>query len=113
MDAETVVCDCHCLPMSYGVLSLAPEVDCVVCWMSDCGRYYCRSFGYFCIRPATWNVRKHIDNETQNIMKCSNPRCARETMALVRHPRLGGNTTEIGWRCFECGGEMSCLGATG
>src|SRR5580693_10319813 len=108
MDAETVVCDCHCSPMSCGVVSLVPEVDCVMCWMSDCGRYYCRFLGYFCIRPATWKVREHIDKETQNIMKCRNVRCNGEAMALVRHPRSAGNRAEMSWRCFECGRETPC-----
>jgi hypothetical protein len=103
MDVETVVCDCHCSPMSCGVVSLVPEVDCVMCWMSDCGRYYCRPLGYFCIRPATWKVREHIDEETQNIMKCRNVLCNGEAMALVRHPGTGGNGAEVSWRCFECG----------
>jgi hypothetical protein len=72
MDDETVVCDCHFSPMSYGVVSLVPEMDCVMCWMSDCGRYYWRPPGYFCIRPATWKLRKHIDKETQITVKCRN-----------------------------------------
>jgi hypothetical protein len=58
--------------MSYGVVSLVPEMDCVMCWMSDCGRYYWRPPGYFCIRPATWKLRKHIDKETQITVKCRN-----------------------------------------
>jgi hypothetical protein len=113
MDAETIVCDCHCSPMSYGVVSLVPEVDCVMCWMSDCGRYYCRSLGYFFIRPATWKVREHIDKETQNFTKCRNARCTAEAMALVGRPRTGGNSIEMSWRCFECGRETPCPYAIG
>jgi hypothetical protein len=108
MDAETVVCDCHFSPMSYGVVSLVPEMDCVMCWMSDCGRYYWRPLGYFCIRPATWNLRERIDKETQITIKCRNARCIGEAMALIRHPRTEGIKAGISWRCLECGIETPC-----
>lgn len=77
--------------MSYGVVSLVPEMDCVMCWISDCGRYYCRPLGYFYIRPATCKVREHIEKETQTTMKGRNARCLGEAMALIRHVRTEGN----------------------
>jgi hypothetical protein len=109
MTAGTIVCDCHFAPMSYEAVSLLPECNFVMCWMSDCGRYYSRPLGYFCLREATVTSPKHIDKETQKALRCISTACpVDETLALVRSPFTGSSTVD--WHCFVCGKETHCDG---
>jgi hypothetical protein len=102
MTAGTIVCDCHFSPMSYEAVSLLPQFDCVMCWMSDCGRYYSRSLGYFCLRGETRTSPKHIDKDSQKAMRCVSTSCSVDhTVALVQSPFTGSST--VAWHCFVCG----------
>jgi hypothetical protein len=106
MTAGTIVCDCHFSPMSYEAISLVPGYECVMCWMSDCGRYYSELLGYFCLRAATQTNPEHIDKDTQKAVRCTSTSCSIDAaVALVRRGLTGSSTVE--WHCLVCGRETS------
>jgi hypothetical protein len=101
MKKRVVVCDCHCVPMDSTAVICVPFGGSVVCWLSDCGRYYVRSIGYFHVRGPIIGQGHVIDGETLLARPCPNQDCAGQAyMALV------SNTAEaesrIWWYCFKC-----------
>jgi hypothetical protein len=103
MEIAIIVCDCHLSPMYYSFCQL-PELGCVMCWVSDCERYYSQHLGYFHLRAATPTALAHIDKETQGMMRCSSETCtADSSMVIIRANLPASDTGKPNWHCFECG----------
>jgi hypothetical protein len=105
-DDATVLCDCHCEPMYYFPVSLISTSDFVMCWVSECGRCYGRSLGYFRLRPAKPTLSR-VDEASRRITRCPNQNCpTSNSMAVTRCRNASGGEEEIRWHCFECGTEL-------
>lgn len=98
---RVLVCDCHHVPMHYEAMVLLPSGKTIMCWISDCGRYYSRLLGYFYLHGlAETNC---VDSETRVTRTCSGETCTgKRFMGLVYYP---GPTGQAGacWYCFKCG----------
>jgi hypothetical protein len=103
MTNRIILCDCHRVPMQRdSVICFSPE-EAIVAWACDCGRYYCKSQGYFYTHRAT----AHIDSETSCSTPCRNGECVPgRFMALVRHRDMN-RIGSIWWYCFECRSEFA------
>jgi hypothetical protein len=106
VDGRDVLCDCHGEPMYYFPVSLRSTDDFVMCWVSDCGRCYNQSFGYFHLR-ATTPTPKRIHEDTRSVALCPNERCPTySSMAITRsYDGLSRGDTTC-WYCFHCGTEF-------
>jgi hypothetical protein len=98
-----VVCDCHCVPMYKGQLFLEQSSGSLTCWISDCGRYYASSLGYFYLRPAA----PRVDNQTRSATHCLNERCTSISFMAIVDCVIGNYKHEACWYCFECDTELS------
>jgi hypothetical protein len=69
--------------MQYEALVLSPSGKTIMCWISDCGRYYSRLLGYFYLHRLA-ETGNHVDEETRSARACVNEDCAgKRFMALV------------------------------
>ena len=104
--SRAVLCDCHCGPMYYFPVSLMPQGDFVMCWVSDCGRCYNKSLGYFRLRTAR-PTSGRIDEGTRSMAPCPNENCATcSSMAVTRSDDASRGEDENCWYCFDCGTEF-------
>jgi hypothetical protein len=105
-DDRAVVCDCHRAPMYYFPVSLMSTSDFVMCWVSDCGRCYNKSLGYFRLR-ATKPTLSRIDEASRLMTPCPNQNCpTSSSMAVTRCSDDFGGEDETRWHCFECAREL-------
>jgi hypothetical protein len=103
---RAILCDCHCGPMYYFPVSLKSTSDFAMCWVSDCGRCYNKSLGYFRLR-ATRPTLSRIDEASRRIAPCPNQNCpTSSSMAVTRLNGASGSKDETRWHCFDCGGEL-------
>jgi hypothetical protein len=107
MSDRVVLCDCHCAPMYHEAVSIMPNRGFVMCWVSDCGRYYSRSLGYFHLRPPMPVTFECIDKETRRMTRCLNSGCSTDSsMAIVHLEDAQSDEGKICWHCFECGRQV-------
>jgi hypothetical protein len=105
-DGRSVLCDCHCGPMYYFPLSLIPASDFVMCWVSDCGRCYNKSLGYFRLRARRPTLSR-VDEASRRMARCPGQNCpTTSSMAVTRLNAASGDKDETRWHCFECGGDL-------
>jgi hypothetical protein len=103
---RAVLCDCHCGPMYYFPVSLMPKGDFVMCWVSECGRCYNKSLGYFHLR-TTRPTLKRIDEDTRSMALCPNENCPTcRSMAITRSDDASSGEDKTCWYCFDCGTEF-------
>jgi hypothetical protein len=103
---RAILCDCHSGPMYYFPVSLAPEGDLVMCWVSDCGRCYNKSSGYFNLCLTRRTVGR-IDEDTRSTVLCSNGSCAKgSSMVVTRSDGTSIGEDKTCWYCFDCGTEF-------
>jgi|HubBroStandDraft_6_1064221.scaffolds.fasta_scaffold250694_1 hypothetical protein len=114
IDDRVILCDCHRQPMYYLAVSLTPESDCVMCWVSDCRRCYSKSLGYFRLRRTSPPLER-IDEDTRSMVLCPNESCSTSnSMAITRaDDGEASGEGEICWYCFDCGTELPNLNARG
>jgi hypothetical protein len=106
VDGRDILCDCHCGPMYYFPVSLTPEGDCVMCWVSECGRCYNKSLGYFHLR-ATRPTLERINEDTRSMALCPNENCPMcSSMAITRSGDASSGEDKTCWYCFDCGTEF-------
>jgi hypothetical protein len=106
MGDRPVLCDCHCGPMYYLAVSLMPRRDFVMCWVSDCGRCYNKSLGYFHLR-TTRPTLERIDEDTRSMALCPNENCSTcSSMAITRSDDTSSGEGKPCWHCFDCGTEF-------
>jgi hypothetical protein len=104
--SRVVLCDCHCGPMYYFPVSLMPKNDFVMCWVSDCGRCYNKSLGYFHLRTTTPTFGR-IDEGTRSMTICPNESCPRRSsMAIIGSDDASRGEGTTCWYCFDCGTEF-------
>jgi hypothetical protein len=100
---RAVLCDCHCGPMYYFPVSLMPKGDFVMCWVSECGRCYNKSLGYFHLL-TTRPTLKRIDEHTRCMAVCPNAhRPTDSSMAITRSDDASSGEDQTCWYCFDCG----------
>ena len=83
-----------------------PERGFVMCWASDCGRYYEKSLGYFHLRTTVPTLER-IDKNTHRMTLCQSENCKTGSSMAISHS--GDATSDEGkmcWYCFECGTEL-------
>ena len=97
---RVVVCDCHHAPMQNEAVVSLPSGKTILCWMSDCGRYYSRFLGYFHLHGLA-ETGNYLDSETRSSRACAGETCTWKFMALVYDPGSGGKA--MYWYCFKCG----------
>jgi hypothetical protein len=101
-----ILCDCHCGPMFYFPVSLAPTDDFVMCWVSECGRCYNKSLGYFHLR-AIRSTLERFKEDTSSMALCPNENCpSYSSMAITRSDDASSGEDETCWYCFDCGTEF-------
>jgi hypothetical protein len=103
---RAILCDCHCGPMYYFPVSLMLKSDFVMCWVSECGRCYNKSLGYFHLRTTRPTLRR-IDEDTRAVALCPNehyPTCS--SMAITRSADPPSGKDQTCWYCFDCGTEF-------
>jgi hypothetical protein len=106
VDGRAILCDCHCGPMYYFPVSLTPEGDFVMCWVSECGRCYNKSLGYFHLR-TTSSTPERINEDTRSMALCPNENCPTcSSMAITRSDDASSREDETCWYCFDCGTEF-------
>jgi hypothetical protein len=106
LGGRAVLCDCHCGPMYYFPVSLMPKVDFVMCWVSECGRCYNKSLGYFHLR-TTGPALRRIDEHTRCMAHCPNAHCPTDSsMAITRSDDASSGEDQTCWYCFGCGTEF-------
>jgi hypothetical protein len=104
--SRAVLCDCHCGPMYYFPVSLMPDDDFVMCWVSDCGRCYNKSLGYFHLRTTRPTLGR-IDEDTRGMAICPSENCPPcSSMAITRSDDGSKGEDETCWYCFDCGTEF-------
>jgi hypothetical protein len=103
---RAVLCDCHCGPMYYFPLSLVPKDDFVMCWVSECGRCYNKSLGYFRLHTTSATLSR-IDEDTRSMALCPNEHCPPcSSMAITRSDAASSGEEKTCWYCFDCGTEF-------
>jgi hypothetical protein len=106
LGGRAVLCDCHCEPMYYFPVFLGPKSDFVMCWVSDCGRCYNESLGYFHLR-TTRPTPERVDEDTRRMALCPNESCpTRRSMAITRFDDVSSGEDKTCWYCFDCGTEF-------
>jgi hypothetical protein len=104
--SRAVLCDCHGEPMYYLPVSLMRNDDFVMCWVSDCGRCYSKSLGYFHLRTTRPTLGR-IDEDTRSMALCPNERCPTcGSMAITRSDDASSGEGKTCWFCFDCGTEF-------
>jgi hypothetical protein len=80
---------------------LLPSGKTVLCWTSDCGRYYSRLLGYFCLHGPT-ETGNCVDSNTRVTRACEGENCTgNRFMGLVYDPGPAGQAGSY-WYCFKC-----------
>jgi hypothetical protein len=103
---RAVLCDCHLGPMYYFPVSLVHKGDFVMCWVSECGRCYNKSLGYFHLR-TTKPTLERVDEDTRSMALCPNGHCPTDSsMAITRSDDASSGEDKTCWYCFECGTEF-------
>jgi hypothetical protein len=103
---RAVLCDCHCEPMYYFPVFLWPKADFVMCWVSDCGRCYNKSLGYFNLRTTRLTLGR-IDEDTRTMALCPNETSAmHSSMVVTRSDDASADEDKTWWYCFDCGTEF-------
>jgi hypothetical protein len=106
VDGRAVLCDCHYGPMYYFPVSLVPNGDFVMCWVSDCGRCFNKSLGYFHLRTTRPTLGR-IDEDTRSMALCPNENCpTRCSMAITRSEDPSSGEDKTCWYCFDCRKEF-------
>jgi hypothetical protein len=106
LDGRDILCDCHCGPMYYFPVSLTPEGDFVMCWVSECGRCYKKLLEYFHLR-ATRPTLERINEDTRSMALCPNESCPTcSSMAITRTSDASRGEDETCWYCFDSGTEF-------
>jgi hypothetical protein len=101
-----ILCDCHGGPMYYFPVSITPTADFVMCWVSECGRCYNKSLGYFHLR-ATKPTLERIEEDTRCKALCPNENCPTySSMAITRSHDGPSAEDKTCWYCFDCGAEF-------
>jgi hypothetical protein len=101
-----ILCDCHCGPMYYFPVSLTATDDFVMCWVSECGRCYNKSLGYFHLRTAG-PTPERINEHTRSMTLCPTENCpTHSSMAITRRDDAFSREDEACWYCFDCGTEF-------
>jgi hypothetical protein len=104
--SRAILCDCHNGPMYYFPVSLMSKGDFVMCWVSDCGRCYNKSSGYFHLH-ATSPTLGRIDEDTRSMALCPNENCPTcSSMAITRSDDASRGEDKTCWHCFDCGAEF-------
>jgi hypothetical protein len=107
VEDKVVLCDCHCAAMYHTAVSIMPERGFVMCWASDCGRYYNHSLGYFHLRTTAPTTLEHIDTNTRRMTRCQSESCKTgSSMAITHSDDATGDKGKTCWYCFECGTEL-------
>jgi hypothetical protein len=108
MKNRIILCDCHLVPMQRDTVICFSPGGATVAWACDCGRYYCKSQGYFYIH----RTRERIDTETSRRTPCQNEGCMPDRfMALVQPGNVNSSGT-VWWYCFECRAEFAASDVT-
>ena len=103
---RAVLCDCHCGPMYYFPISLMANSDFLMCWVSECGRCYNESMGYFHLRTIGATPER-IDENTHRMALCPNENCPTcSSMAITRSDDMSSGEGKTWWYCFHCGTEF-------
>jgi hypothetical protein len=111
---HSVLCDCHYVPMQYQAVLLVPTGSTIRCWISDCGRYYARSLGYFHLHSPTAGTKNSIDNQTCSAKPCGSESCTgKRFMAIVCSTDATGARSECYWYCFQCRTQVQFDNAKG
>jgi hypothetical protein len=106
VDGRDILCDCHGGPMYYFPVSLTPTGDFVMCWVSECGRCYNKSLGYFHLRPTRQTLER-INEDTRRMALCPNENCPTcSSMAITRSGDAPSGEDHACWYCFDCGTEF-------
>jgi hypothetical protein len=105
LGGRAVLCDCHCGPMYYFPVSLMAKSDFVMCWVSECGRCYNRSLGYFHLRTTRARPER-MDEDTRSLALCPNENCRCSSMAITRSDNASSGEDKTCWYCFECKTEF-------
>jgi hypothetical protein len=104
--SRAVLCDCHCGPMYHFPVSLMAKSDFVMCWVSECGRCYNESLGYFHLRTTRAGPER-IHEDTRRMALCPNENCPRcSSMAITRSDDTSTGRDKTCWCCFDCGTEF-------
>jgi hypothetical protein len=107
VEDRVVLCDCHCAAMYQTAVSIMPERGFVMCWTSDCGRYYEKSLGYFHLRTTAPTTLERIDNNTRRMTRCQSESCKTGSSMAITHPDdATGDEGKTCWYCSECGMEL-------
>jgi hypothetical protein len=107
VEDRVVLCDCHCAAMYHTAVSIMPEDGFVMCWVSDCGRYYGKSLGYFHLRTTVPTTLERIDRNTRRMTRCQSENCtAGSPMAITHSGDASSDEGKMCWYCFECGTEL-------
>jgi hypothetical protein len=110
VEDRVVLCDCHCVAMYYTAVSIIPERGFVMCWVSDCGRYYGKALGYFHLRTTAPTTLERIDKNTRSMTRCQSESCKTgSSMAVTHSDDATGDEGKTCWYCFECGMEFPYL----
>lgn len=103
---RAVLCDCHREPMYYFPVSLMPKGDFVMCWVSECGRCYNKTLGYFHLRTTSPTLGR-VNEDTRSMAFCPNENCpTSRSMAITRSADASSDEDQTCWYCFECGTEF-------
>jgi hypothetical protein len=98
---RVVVCDCHHAPMQYEAMVLLPSGKTVMCWISDCGRYYSRLLGYFHVHRA--DIGNCLDSDTRSTKACTGETCTGKRFMGLVYDRPPAGQAGTYWYCFKCG----------
>jgi hypothetical protein len=86
--------------MQYQAMVLLPSGKTVMCWVSDCGRYYSRLLGYFHLHGPTESAN-YVDSNTRVTRACAGETCAGKRFMGLVYDGLAGQAAY--WYCFKCG----------
>jgi hypothetical protein len=101
-----ILCDYHCGPMYHFPVFLARKGDFVMCWVSDCGRCYNESLGYFHLRTTRPTLGRSNEDK-RSMAVCPNETCpTRSSMAITRSDDPSSGDDKTCWFCFDCGAEF-------
>jgi DNA-directed RNA polymerase subunit M/transcription elongation factor TFIIS len=101
---RAVLCDCHCEPMYYFPVFLRPKGDFIMCWVSDCGRCYNKSLGYFKLRTTSRSRGRIVEN-TRSMALCPNENCPTCSSMVITRSDASSGEDKTCWYCCECGTE--------
>jgi hypothetical protein len=77
-----------------------------MCWVSECGRCYNKSLGYFHLRTAKATPER-TDEDMRRMALCPNESCPTcRSMAITRSDDTSTGGDNTCWYCFDCGMEF-------